>query len=130
MRSCHSGLESPPYSRVTGTFDIKLLVVPSRLSMRERANFQAGVEAVNRGATAIDPQLSETTLTIDGRRSEAWDNALQSCPDDTPWRQLSPAQCLSIWWPIGNALFEGPGRYQLVLKLGEHESIAEVEVTP
>jgi hypothetical protein len=116
---------------VTETFDIKLLVVPNRLSIRERASFQAGVEAVNRGATVIDPQLSATTLTIDGRRSEAWDHALQSCcPDDPPWRQLSPAQRLSIWWSIGNALFESPGRYQLVLKLGEHESIAEVEVTP
>lgn len=115
---------------MTGTFDIKLLVVPSRLSMRERASFQAGVEAVNLGAQPIDPQLSAATLTIDGRRSEAWDHALQSGPDDPPWRQLSPAQRLSIWWPIGNAMFESPGRYQLVLKLGEHESVAEVEVTP
>jgi hypothetical protein len=115
---------------VTGNFDIKLLVVPNRLSMRERATFQAGVEAVNRGATEIDPQLSAATLTIDGRRSEAWDNALQSGPLDPPWRRLPPAQRLSIWWPIGSALFEGPGRYQLVLKLGEYESIAEVEVTP
>jgi hypothetical protein len=115
---------------VTGNFDIKLLVVPTRLSMSERASFQAGVEAVNRGATAIDPQLSAATLTIDGRRSEAWDHALQRSSGEAPWRQLSPAQRLSIWWSIGNTLFEGPGRYQLVLKLGEHESIAEVEVTP
>ena len=115
---------------MTGNFDIKLLVVPNRLSMSERATFQAGVEAVNRGATEIDPQLSAATLTIDGRRSEAWDHALQSSPTDPPWRRLSPAQRLSIWWSIGSTLFEGPGRYQLVLKLGEHESIAEVEVTP
>jgi hypothetical protein len=115
---------------VTGTFDIKLLVVPNRLSMNERACFQAGVEAVNRGATAIDPQLSAATLTIDGRRSEAWDHALQSSPSDPPWQRLSPAQRMSIWWSIGNALFDGPGRYQLVLKLGDYESIAEVEVTP
>jgi hypothetical protein len=115
---------------VTGTFDIKLLVVPNRLSMSERACFQAGVEAVNRGATTIDPQLSAATLTIDGRRSEAWDHAIQSSPSDPPWQRLSPAQRMSIWWTIGNALFESPGRYQLVLKLGEFESIAEVEVTP
>jgi hypothetical protein len=114
---------------VTGNFDIKLLVVPTRLSMSERATFQAGVEAVNRGATAIDPQLSAATLTIDGRRSEAWDHALQRSPNP-PWRQLSPAQRLSIWWSIGNTLFESPGRYELVLKLGDHESKVEVEVTP
>jgi hypothetical protein len=116
---------------VTGNFDIKLLVVPNRLSMSERATFQAGVEAVNRGATEIDPQLSAATLTIDGRRSEAWDHALHQCTNsDPPWRKLSPAQRLSIWWSIGSALFESPGRYELVLKLGEHESRAEVEVTP
>jgi hypothetical protein len=115
---------------VTGTFDIKLLVVPNRLSMSQRSTFQAGVEAINRGETAIDPQLSAATLTIDGRRSEAWDHALQSAPSNPPWQQVSPAQRLSIWWSLGQALFEGPGRYQLVLKLGEHESIAEVEVTP
>ena len=115
---------------MTGTFDVKLLVVPNRLSMSELATFQAGVEAVNRGATEIDPQLSAATLTVDGRRSEAWDNALQSSPNDPPWRRLSPAQRLSIWWSIGSRLFESPGRYQLVLKLGDHESVAEVEVTP
>ena len=115
---------------MTGTFDIKLLVIPNRISMSERASFQAGVEAVNRSAATIDPKLSAATLMIDGRRSEAWDHALQSSPADLPWRKLSPTQRLSIWWSIGNALFESPGRYQLVLKLGEHESIAEVEVTP
>jgi hypothetical protein len=115
---------------VTGKFDIKLLVVPNRLSMAERASFQAGVEAVNRGETEIDPQLSAATLTIDGRRSEAWDHALQAAPTDPPWRRLSPAQRLSIWWSLGSTMFEGPGRYQLVLKLGERVSVAEVEVTP
>ena len=111
-------------------FDLKLLVTPSRLSMSDRAMFQAGVEAVNLGETTIDPQLSEATLMIDGRRSPAWDNIVQSAPPNSPWRYLSPAQRLSIWWPLGGSLFDGPGRYQLVLKLGEFESVAEVEVTP
>ncbi len=113
-----------------GNLDIKLLVVPNRLSMSDRAMFQAGVEAVNHGVTEIDPQLAAATLTIDGRRSEAWDQALQTSQTDPPWRRLSPAQRLSIWWSIGPTLFDAPGRYQLVLKLGERESIAEVEVTP
>ena len=112
------------------TFDIKLLVVPERLSMSQRRNFQAGLEAVNRGSTPIDPELSSATLTVDGRRSEAWDRAVQHSPSDAPWRTLSPEQRLSIWWSLGDHLFDGPGRYQLVLKLGDRESIAEVEVTP
>lgn len=112
------------------TFDIKLLVVPQRLSMSQRRTFQAGLEAVNRGETAIDPDVAHATLTVDGRRSEAWDRAVQDGPCDAPWRTLPPEQRLSIWWSFGERLFDGPGRYQLVLKLGDRESVAEVEVTP
>jgi len=111
------------------TFDIKLLVVPQRLSMSQRRTFQAGLEAVNRGETAIDPELSRTTLTVDGRPSEAWDRVVKESPRDAPWRTLPPDQRLSIWWSLGERMFDGPGRYQLVLKLGDRESIAEVEVT-
>src|SRR5262245_17432045 len=112
------------------SFDIKLLVVPARLSMKERWTFQAGVEATNRSAMEIDPEISSATLTVDGCRSIAWERALQGGPSDAPWRKLSPDQRLSIWWSLGERLFDGPGRYQLVLKLGDRESIAEVEVTP
>ena len=98
--------------------------------MSQRRTFQAGLEAVNRGTTAIDPELSNATLTVDGQRSEAWDRAVQDGPTDAPWRRLSPEQRLSIWWPLGDRMFDHPGRYQLVLKLGDRESIAEVEVTP
>lgn len=117
-------------SRMRTSFDIKLLVVPERLSMSQRGTFQAGLEAVNRSAIAIDPEISSATLTVDGCRSELWDRALQAGPSDAPWRKLSPDQRLSIWWSLGERMFDGPGRYQLVLKLGDRESVAEVEVTP
>ena len=97
--------------------------------MSQRRNFQAGLEAINRGSTAIDPELSSATLTVDGQRSEAWDRVVKES-NDAPWRKLSPEQRLAIWWPLGDRMFDHPGRYQLVLKLGDHESIAEVEVTP
>jgi hypothetical protein len=112
------------------TFDFKLLVVPDRLSMSQRRTFQAGLEAINRGGTAIEPELSRTTLTIDGCRSAAWDRALQDGPSDAPWRTLSAESRLSIWWSLGDQLFDRPGRYQLVLRHGDRESAAEVEVTP
>lgn len=117
------------YVAMTTTFDIKLLVVPDRLSMSERRMFQAGVEAVNRSSTAIDPELANATLTIDGCRSDAWDRAVSSL-HDAQRRKLPPSERLAIWWPLGERLFDGPGRYQLVLKLGDRESTAEVEITP
>jgi hypothetical protein len=110
--------------------DIKLLVVPDRLSMSQRGMFQAGLEAVNRGATTIEPLLADATLTIDGQRSAAWDRAIERAPRNCPWQKLPPEQRLSIWMSLGDRLFDGPGRYQLVLKLGDCESVAEVEVTP
>lgn len=112
------------------SFDIKLLVVPERLSMSQLRMFQAGFEAVNRSGAPIEPDLSSTTLTVDGRRSTAWDSAVQHAPRDASWRKLPPDQRLSIWWTLDERLFKGPGRYQLVLKLGDRESMAEVEVTP
>jgi hypothetical protein len=118
------------YRGVSTKFDIKLLVVPARLSMSQRGTFQAGLEAVNRGATPIDPRFADATLTIDGRRSAAWDHALERGPSNAPWHKLPPEQRLSIWWTLGDRLFDGPGRYELVLKLGELESRASVEVTP
>lgn len=98
--------------------------------MSQRRNFQAGLEAINRGSTAIDPELSSATLTVDGQRSEAWDRLVKAPPSDAPWRKLSPDQRLAVWWPLGDRMFDHPGRYQLVLKLGDQESVAEVEVTP
>jgi hypothetical protein len=112
------------------SFDIKLLVVPERLSMSQLRTFQAGLEAVNRSGAPIEPDLSSTTLTVDGRRSAAWDSAVQHAPHDASWRKVSPDQRLSIWWTLDERLFDGPGRYQLVLKCGDRESVAEVEVTP
>lgn len=98
--------------------------------MRERRRFQAGLEVVNRSATAIDPDLSSVILSVDGSRSAVWDRAVEGVPNDAPWRKLPPKQRLSIWWSLGEHMFEGPGRYQLVLKLGDRESVAEVEITP
>lgn len=97
--------------------------------MSQRGRFQAGLEAVNRGATPIEAQLCAATLTVDGRRSAAWDHAVERCPRSAA-QALPPAQRLSIWWTLGDRLFDGPGRYELVLKLGDRESRAEVEVTP
>jgi len=98
--------------------------------MSQRKTFQAGLEAINRSGAPIDPDLASATLMVDGRRSTAWDSAIQHAPQDAPWRKVSPDQRLSIWWTLGERLFESPGRYQLVLKVGDRESVAEVEVTP
>ena len=37
---------------------------------------------------------------------------------------------LSMSWPLGDAVFETPGTYELVLTLGAQRSVAKVEVTP
>jgi hypothetical protein len=114
--------------------DLKLLVSPRQLSMREVATFQAGVEATNRSAAPIQAPIAETILEVDGHRCSGWERAMLSAEPRPDWLRVSPAHRLSIWWPLGAllgaSLFRRPGRYRLVLRSGDDASEVEVEVTP
>jgi hypothetical protein len=117
-------------SKMTPTLEIQLIAEPEKLAMANRAAFKIGFHAVNRGAAPIDPQLHEAVLTANGQRVFAWDLAIQNGTRDDSWTRLQPGQSIDIDWPLGDAIFEKPGRYQLVLTHGAQTSYAEVEVTP
>jgi hypothetical protein len=112
------------------TLEIKLVVDPAKLAMADRASFKVGFEATNRGGAAIDPQLHDAVLTANGARVYAWDLAIQNGARDASWTQLPPGQSIAMSWPLGEAMFEQPGTYELVLAHGEQRSVARVEVTP
>lgn len=119
-----------PSNKVTPMLDIKLVAAPAKLAFAERASFKVGFEAVNRGAAAVDPKLYDAVLTANGERVYAWDLAIQNGPRDASWTQLPPGKSTAMSWPLGEAMFEQPGKYQLVLTLGTQTSAAQVEVTP
>ena len=117
-------------SKMTNALEIKLVVEPAKLAFADRASFKVGFEAVNRGAAAVDPQLHDAVLTANGERVYAWDLAIQNGPRDASWTQLPPGKSTAMSWPLGEAMFEQPGKYELVLTLGAQRSTAQVEVTP
>ena len=108
---------------------IKLLASPTTLTMAERKNFMVGFEVVNRGSAAVDPDLYSCGLTVNGQPGFAWDLAIQNGPRDAAWSMLPPGKTATMSWPLGEALFERPGDYHLVMKLGKQESTADVHVT-
>lgn len=110
--------------------DIKLIAQPSQFAIADRGGFHIGFEAVNRGAAAIDPALHDAILTANGQRVYAWDLAIQNGLRDESWSQLPPGKSVAMSWPLGDAMFERPGKYALVLTLGAERSTADVEVTP
>jgi hypothetical protein len=126
--AAHSTPSGP--SKMNPALEIKLIVKPAKLAMAERASFEVGFEAKNLGAAAIDPRLHDAVLTANGERVFAWDLAIQNGARDASWTQLPPGKSISMAWPLGEAMFEQPGTYKLVLALGAEQSVAEVEVTP
>ena len=110
--------------------DLKLRANPSALAMAERPRFQVGFEITNRSASVIDPKAWDAVLLVNGQRAPAWDLAVQNGAHDDTWTHLPPSQTISMSWPLGEALFEAPGDYHLVLQLAGAESKVDVRVTP
>ena len=98
--------------------EIRLLVSPVRLRMDERNRFRVGLVATNTSAEAIDPQLYAARLLVDGEQSVAFDLALGNGVTPAQWDRLAPgATTPAVDWPLGEALFPGPGRYRLELRI-------------
>lgn len=109
---------------------LTLLASPRQLTMARRSTFMIGVEVVNHGTAAVDPQLSTgTELTVNGEVSMAWSMAIGNGAHDETWYRLPPGKAATISWPLGEDLFDRPGDYHLVLTLGGQTSTADVHVT-
>lgn len=122
---------APPEDTMNPTsLEITLRAQPAQLTMAERSTFKVGLTAVNRGSSTIDPKLHESVLTVNDARAYAWDLSIQNGPRDAKWSALPPAERIEIEWPLGEALFEQPGDYHLVLKLDGQESSVAVRVSP
>jgi hypothetical protein len=112
--------------------EIELLATPRELSMSERAAFEIGIVATNRGTTAVDPALDRARLEIDGQDSLQWGDAIANGVRDEEWYELPAGQSVSMTWPsMGEIFFPAPGTYTLKLRLRDTESApAVVRVDP
>lgn len=120
---------NPQGAAMQPTLAVKLLASPTQLTMAERDKFMVGVEVTNRGKVAVDPQLSTGELTVNGERSMAWSLAIGNGAREPSWTSLPPGQTVGMSWPLGDALFDQPGSYHLVLTLGGQQSTADIHVT-
>lgn len=111
------------------TLAIKLLSSPTRLTMAERSTFMVGLEVENRGAEVVEPELSQCSLLVNGEPSMSWGFAIGNGTREPAWYKLPPGKSVTMSWPLGEALFEHPGDYRLVMKLGHQESTADIHVT-
>jgi hypothetical protein len=112
------------------TLAIKLLSSPTQLTMAERSKFMVGLEVENRGTEVVEPQLSQCQLLVNGKSSLSWGLAIGNGTRAPEWYKLPPGKHVTMSWPLGEALFETPGDYHLVLQLGGQESTADVHVAP
>lgn len=131
-RSAPPAMTRPPAesSPMQPRLALTLLASPRQLAMAQRSTFMVGIEVVNHGTAAVDPQLSTgTELTVNGEVSMAWSMAIGNGAHDETWYRLPPGKTATISWPLGEDLFDRPGDYQLVLTLGGQTSTAEVRVT-
>ena len=100
------------------TLAVKLLAVPTQLTMAERDKFKVGVEVTNRGKIAVDPHLSTgCELTVNGDPSMVWNLAIGNGTREPSWYSLPPGQTATMSWPLGEDLFPKPGDYHLVMTL-------------
>jgi hypothetical protein len=112
--------------------EIELLAQPRELAMGDRAAFEVGIVATNRGATTVDPRLDRARLEINGQDSLQWGDAIANGVRDEEWYELPPGRSVSMTWPsMGEIFFPAPGDYTLKLRLRDTESApAVVRVAP
>jgi hypothetical protein len=124
-----SGLANSQGAAMQPTLAVKLLAAPTQLTMAGLDKFMVGVEITNHGKVAVDPQASTGELTVNGVRSMAWSLAIGNGVRAPSWSSLPPGQTIAMSWPLGDALFDKPGSYHLVLSLGGQQATADVRVT-
>lgn len=115
---------------MSGPIEIHLLARPTRLAMAERDRFSVGLTATNRSQDALDPGVYGARLFVDGERSPAFDLALGNGAIPAGWQLLPAGETTPVLqWPLGEALFEAPGEYELVLRLDTGGATAESSTT-
>lgn len=93
--------------------EIELITSSGKTSMEKLSHFNAGLKVRNRSDEELFFDVSETTLLVNGQRCFAWDLAVQNGTIIN--FKVSPHQKRLVDWPIGKALFESPGKYNLEL---------------
>lgn len=93
---------------------IELLVSPNSLTIADLADFWVGVKLTNSSGEPIPFDVSQLALFVNGERSIAWDFAVQNGTAIN--LKIGPHHSEFLRWPLGEALFEAAGTYELKLE--------------
>lgn len=92
---------------------IELLVSQNSMTINDLAEFWVGVKLTNQSGESIAFDVSGLALFVNGERSISWDLAVQN--GTTINLKIGPYHSEFLRWPLGEALFEAAGTYELRL---------------
>ena len=95
------------------TSTIELLVSTNNLNPEDIPMFELGVKITNSQSDIIPFDLSDSSLYVNSERNIAWDLTVNN--GTLMNIKISPGKSETIFWPIGEALFQSPGIYELKL---------------
>lgn len=95
---------------------IELLVSSNHLKPEDISKFEIGVKITNNQSHSIPVDLSEFELYVNSERNIAWDLTVNN--GTLLNIKISPGMFETLFWPIGEAMFQFPGIYELKLVKG------------
>ena len=107
---------------------IELLVSPNSLAMADLAEFWVGIKLTNHSGEPIPFDVSQLSLFVNGERSIAWDLAVQNGTAIN--LKIGPHHSEFLRWPLGEALFEAAGTYELKLECESFSAKQTVTISP
>lgn len=109
------------------TLHIELLVSSDTLKLSEVADFEVGLSLTNESDSPVHFEIAETELYVNDTKNFAWDLAVQN--GTIVNLKIPPRKNKAVQCPLGDALFEEPGKYRLQLRCGDLVQVKEVTVS-
>lgn len=109
------------------TLHIELLLSRDTLNLSEVADFEVGLNLTNESDSPAHFDIAETELYVNDTKNIAWDLAVQN--GTIVNLKVPPRKSKTVQWPLGDAMFEKPGKYRLQLRCGDLVQVKEVTVS-
>lgn len=93
--------------------EIEFLVSSNLIDLNTIPEFQVGMKITNASGEMLPFDISKSELYVNEERSIAWDLTVQNGTIIN--LKIKPHQSEIIRWPLGDAIFETSGTYELKL---------------
>jgi hypothetical protein len=110
------------------TNEIELLVSAMRITESDIPAFQVGMRMTNTSSEPIAFEITDSALFVNSARNMAWDLAVQNGTAGNI--RIAPQASEQLMWPLGEALFESSGVYELKLVMKSLTDVKKVTILP